>query len=82
MTSARAQQVSDGAPSLAATSGYKALVKLQAQTLRAQDDGAWHSFPLEAGMQVTAEIHQGERTVMEYLMSPMSKVLHEAGRER
>ncbi len=33
-------------------------------------------------MQVVAEIHQGRRTVMEYLLSPVQKAFHEAGRER
>lgn len=71
-----------GADAQGGTAGYKALVRLASQSLRAQDDGTWRSFPLEPGMQVSAEIHQGERTVMEYLMSPISKALQEAGRER
>jgi hemolysin D len=33
-------------------------------------------------MQVTAEINLGTRTVLEYLLSPVSGALHEAGRER
>jgi HlyD family secretion protein len=33
-------------------------------------------------MVLTAEIHQGRRTVMEYLLSPMQRVAMEAGRER
>jgi len=33
-------------------------------------------------MQVSAEIREGERTVMEYLLSPVSKTIQEAGRER
>jgi hemolysin D len=82
VTTADAQPVSDDAPTAAAKSGYKALVKLQAQSLRARDGGRAHDFPLEPGMQVTAEIHKGERTVMEYLLSPVRKTLHEAGRER
>jgi len=39
-------------------------------------------FALAAGMRVSAEIKQGERTVMEYLLSPVQKVIGEAGRER
>ena len=35
-----------------------------------------------AGMQVSAEINLGSRTVLEYLLSPIQKTLHEAGRER
>ena len=34
------------------------------------------------GMQVNAEIHLGTRSVIEYLLSPVQKVAHEAGRER
>ncbi|OJX06668.1 MAG: hypothetical protein BGO72_16885 [Burkholderiales bacterium 70-64] len=34
------------------------------------------------GMQTHAEIRLGERTVMEYLLSPVKKAWHEAGRER
>ncbi len=34
------------------------------------------------GMQVTAEINLGTRSVMEYLLSPVQRAFHEAGRER
>ena len=37
---------------------------------------------LVPGMQVNAEIHLGTRTVLEYLLSPVQKVAHKAGRER
>jgi hypothetical protein len=37
---------------------------------------------LVPGTQVNAEIHLGMRTVFEYLLSPVWKVAHEAGRER
>ena len=37
---------------------------------------------LAPGMAVQAEIHQGERTVLDYLLSPIRKVAQEAGRER
>jgi HlyD family secretion protein len=33
-------------------------------------------------MQVNAEIHLGMRSVLEYLLSPIQKVAHKAGRER
>jgi HlyD family secretion protein len=33
-------------------------------------------------MQVAAEINQGRRTVLEYLLSPVRKTVQEAGRER
>lgn len=54
---------------------YKALV-----TLKLDMDG--ERFMLSAGMQTNAEIRLGERTVMEYLLSPVRKAWHEAGRER
>jgi multidrug efflux pump subunit AcrA (membrane-fusion protein) len=37
---------------------------------------------LVPGMQVNAEIHLRTRTVLEYLLSPVQKFTHEAGRER
>jgi HlyD family secretion protein len=33
-------------------------------------------------MQVSAEIHLGRRTVLEYLLSPVTKAFQEAARER
>jgi hemolysin D len=33
-------------------------------------------------MQVVAEVNQGDRTVMDYLLSPVQKAFREAGRER
>ncbi len=57
---------------------YKALVALNNQTLRAQGK----RFKLMPGMQVTAEINQGSRTVMEYLLSPVEKTLYGSGHER
>jgi HlyD family secretion protein len=33
-------------------------------------------------MALTAEIHQGQRSVMEFLLSPVQRVAMEAGRER
>jgi len=57
---------------------YKALVRLGAQSLEIEGK----KLRLSPGMQVVAEIHQGRRTVMEYLLSPVQKAFHEAGRER
>lgn len=57
---------------------YKALVRLDIQHL--ETDG--NRLRLSPGMQVVAEIHQGQRTVMEYLLSPVQKAWQEAGRER
>jgi hemolysin D len=39
-------------------------------------------FKLTPGMQVSAEINLGTRTVLQYLLSPIQKNLHEAWRER
>jgi HlyD family secretion protein len=39
-------------------------------------------YPLSPGMQVTAEINLGTRTVLEYVRSPVRRTHHEAGRER
>ena len=57
---------------------YKALVALDANAL--EMDGV--QYPLSVGMQTTAEILLGDRTVAEYLLSPVKKAWHEAGRER
>lgn len=62
----------------AAPPAYKALVSLDTQQL----DLDGEKLRLAPGMQVVAEIHQGRRTVMEYLLSPVQKAFHEAGRER
>lgn len=62
--------------------GYKALVKLDTQFLESLNGDTSQRKGLEAGMQVAAEIHQGRRTIMEYLLSPVQKVSAEAGRER
>jgi HlyD family secretion protein len=64
------------------TQGYKAVVRLDSQTLVLGNDRTDHGMPLEAGMVVMAEIKQGHRTVIEYLLSPVQKVVSEAGRER
>ena len=57
---------------------YRALVDLKAQELIV--DGVRHA--LSPGMQVTAEIHLGTRTILEYLLSPVMGAFQEAGRER
>ena len=33
-------------------------------------------------IQLAAQIHLGTRTVLEYLLSPVQQVAHEAGREK
>jgi HlyD family secretion protein len=57
---------------------FRALVELAGQELVA--DGERHS--LQPGMQVMGEIHLGTRTILEYVLSPVQKAFHEAGRER
>jgi HlyD family secretion protein len=57
---------------------YKAIVTLSSQVLESRDK----QLKLMPGMQVVAEINQGDRTVMQYLLSPVSKTLYESGRER
>lgn len=57
---------------------YKALVVLKKMHL--EIDG--ERFPLAAGMQASAEVMLGSRTVAEYLLSPVQKAWHESGRER
>jgi hemolysin D len=62
----------------AALPGYKGIVRLENQKLK----GGMGEFPVSAGMQLTAEIIEGDRTVMQYLLSPVQRVGNEAGRER
>jgi HlyD family secretion protein len=57
---------------------YRAQIEPFAQELRLGE--ARHA--LLPGMQLTAEIKLGERTVLEYLLSPIQKITSEAGRER
>jgi HlyD family secretion protein len=58
--------------------GFKALIELSDQHLRVKG----LILPLAAGMQVSAEIIQGRRTVLEYLLSPVQQIASEAGKER
>lgn len=58
---------------------YKARVKLDAQSLK---DPQGNALQITPGMQAVAEINQGKRTVLEYLLSPVQKAVREAGRER
>jgi hemolysin D len=58
---------------------YRALVSLNEQHLKTPGGD---KLKLTPGMVVIAEIHQGQRTVLEYLLSPVQKVGAEAARER
>jgi hemolysin D len=61
-----------------AGSGYRTLVSVRAPYLETEGK----RYPLSPGMVVTAEINLGTRTVLEYILSPVQRTLHEAGRER
>jgi len=57
---------------------FKAVIDLKEQVLTSNAG----RLPLAAGMQLGAEIVEGKRTVLEYLLSPIHRVVDEAGRER
>ena len=57
---------------------YKAIVRIDSMALEMNGN----RYPLSAGMQTSAEIRLGTRSVVEYLLSPLQKAWHEAGRER
>lgn len=57
---------------------FRTLVDLKSQHL----DTGEERYPLTSGMQVAGEIHLGTRTILEYVLSPIQKAWHEAGRER
>jgi hemolysin D len=56
---------------------YRARVRLLST-----DGGSSGALKLVPGMAVTAEVHIGRRTVLEYLLSPIQKAASEAARER
>jgi len=62
----------------AAPLAFRALIDLERQFL--ESDG--RRYALAPGMQVVAEVNLGNRTVLDYLLSPVRKAFHEAGRER
>jgi HlyD family secretion protein len=57
---------------------YRARVELKSQAL--EIGGA--KYALSPGMQVSSEISLGTRSILEYVLSPVQKAWHEAGRER
>jgi hypothetical protein len=67
------------AAAVAAMATYKVRVRLDDQVLK---DPQGRPLTITAGMQVVAEINQGKRTVLEYLLSPVQKAVQESGRER
>ncbi|MFP4609799.1 MAG: HlyD family type I secretion periplasmic adaptor subunit [Thiohalophilus sp.] len=67
-----------GAGSDSSNTGYKTLVKLHKQVL--ERDG--RRFRLRPGMQVTAEVKLGTRSVLDYVLSPITGALTDAATER
>lgn len=76
---ADSQQTRDASRAIQAQPAfYKATIALDSQTL---GTGA-QNLKLVAGMLVVTEIDQGNRSVMEYLLSPVQKTVQESGHER
>lgn len=59
---------------------YRALILLDTTYL--QNHATGEKLPLNAGMVVTAGVHQGRSSVIGYLTSLVRKVAQEAARER
>ncbi|MDT8376039.1 MAG: HlyD family type I secretion periplasmic adaptor subunit [Mariprofundaceae bacterium] len=59
--------------------GYKTVIALAGNQLESHTGQRYRLTP---GMQVSAEINLGSRSVIEYLLSPVQKTAQEAGRER
>jgi hemolysin D len=57
---------------------YQARITLAAPVLRRGDQ----SFVLTPGMQATADIKTGRRSILSYLLSPIDEARHDAARER
>lgn len=72
------QTGAEAAQPMNAQFSYRTLIDLQQQHLEFDRD----KLALAPGMQVAAEIKLTDQTVMEYLLSPVRKAFHEAGRER
>jgi HlyD family secretion protein len=75
---ARADEAAGRRGEVPAMPGYKGIIELRSQSLV----GGMGELALGAGMELTAEIIEGDRTVMQYLLSPVQRVSTEAGRER
>jgi hemolysin D len=71
-------QSAEAASSSGMHSTYRTLVQLKQQYLEVEKD----RLRLSPGMQVSAEVKLAEQTVMEYLLSPVRRAFHNAGRER
>lgn len=64
---------------LGGVSTYKARIELEKQQLKGPEG---NYLSVGSGMQIVSEISQGQRTVLEYLLSPVAKATKEAGREK
>jgi hemolysin D len=73
-----AEETAQQNPAQAGQLFYKARITLLEPHLLSEDK----RHRLSPGMQVTAEITLGRRSVMEYLVSPVSRAFQQAGRER
>ncbi len=75
----RSDANASGKPPVGTTAlAYRALVDIAPESA----GRGTTAMALTAGMQLQAEIHLGSRSVMEYVVSPVSKTVQEAGRER
>ncbi len=59
--------------------GFRVLVGFDQTTMK---DERGSNLPLTAGLIVFAEIHQGKRSILQYLLDPIQKVMSESSRER
>jgi hemolysin D len=74
----RARADADRSETAVAGLSYRAVISLKTPYLEAHGT----RYRVTPGMQVVGEIHLGTRTVLQYLLSPIRKAVHEAGRER
>jgi hemolysin D len=74
----RASQSTEAASSAGIQSTYRTWVHLEQQYLEMEGD----RLRLSPGMLVSAEVKLTEQTVMQYLLSPVRRAFHDAGRER
>lgn len=67
-------------PGAAATSGSSGSYLVTVRPASSADSSL--RARLQAGMQVTADVHLGRQTALAYLLSPIQRIATEAGRER
>lgn len=74
----RASQSTEATSSAGIQSTFRTWVHLEQQYLEMEGD----RLRLSPGMLVSAEVKLTEQTVMQYLLSPVRRAFHDAGRER